>query len=77
MQRDSDNAISKKKVAVLSMAALGLLFSSPCTVGDIGQDIISGTLSFVRGYTDDVWTELIPPADEIFGETEEEDDEED
>ena len=74
MQGGPDSAINKMKLALVSMAALGLLFSSPCTVGDAGLNVINGTLSFIKSYTGDVWTELVPPAEELFGQAEEEDD---
>ena len=68
MQRVWSNRIRKIKVATLSMAALGMMYGSACTVGDIRHNVVNGTLSFVKGYTSDLWEAIIPPADQLVGE---------
>lgn len=68
MQRVWSNRIRKIKVAALSMAALGMMYSAACTVGDIRLNAVNGTLSFVKGYTSDLWEALVPPADQLVGE---------
>ena len=68
MQNRRESLRRKVKVAALTMATIGMLYSSPCTVGDIGHNVINGTLSFVKGYTTDLWEALVPPADQLFGE---------
>jgi len=68
MQRSLSNPIRKMKVAALSLAAVGMMYASACTVGDIRHNVINGTLAFVKGYTGDLWEALVPPADELVGD---------
>jgi len=68
MQRVLSNQIKKIKLAALSVTALGMTYGAACTVGDVRHNVVNGTLSFVKGYTSDLWEALIPPADQLVGE---------
>jgi hypothetical protein len=68
MRRVLRNQFRKVKVTVLCAAVLGTAYSSACTWGDVGLNIVNGTLSFVKGYTADVWDALVPPPGDLFGE---------
>ena len=68
MQRVLSNQIRKIKVAALSVTALGMLYGAACTVGDVRHNVVNGTLSFVKGYTSDLWEALIPAVDDFIGE---------
>ena len=68
MQRVFRNQIRTIKVAAISLAACGMMYGTACTAGDVRHNIANGTLSFVAGYTSDVWAALFPPADEVVGE---------
>jgi hypothetical protein len=68
MQNGTGRPGRKVKVAMLVMATMGMLYSAPCSVGDLGHNIANGTLSFVKGYTSDLWEALIPSADQLIGE---------
>jgi len=68
MERSIRRKVRRIKVAALSMAAFGMMYASACTIGDVGQNLVNGTLAFVRGYTTDMWEAIVPPADSLFGE---------
>lgn len=68
MERSFRRKIRRIKVAALSMAAFGMMYSSACTIGDVGHNLVNGTLAFVKGYTTDLWEAVVPPADSFFGE---------
>ena len=68
MQRNSGNLVCKAKAVVLSVAVVGALHASACTIGDLQHNVVNGTLSFVKGYTTDVWEALVPPVDDLVGE---------
>ena len=68
MRRVVSNRIRKIKVAVLSTVVFGALYGSACTLGDFRLNMVNGTLSFVKGYTSDLWEALVPPADGLVGE---------
>ena len=68
MQRVVGNRSRKIKVAALSVAAFGMTYGAACTVGDVRHNVVNGTLSFVKGYTSDLWEALIPPVDQLVGE---------
>ena len=65
MQSIVSNRIRKVKVAVLSVVAYGMMYGSACTLGDIGLNVVNGTLSFVKGYTTDWWEEVFPEPGEV------------
>jgi len=67
MRRSSGSVVRLLKAAALSSAAVGALNSSVCTWGDIGQNVVSGTLDFVEGYTTDWWQAVFPPPEAIGG----------
>ncbi len=56
------------KAAMLVTTAFGMLYSSPCTVGDLGHNVVNGTLSFVKGYTADLLGAVVPSADTLIGQ---------
>jgi len=68
MKRSSKSLVSKVKLAVLSMVTVGMVYASACTVGDLGYNVVSGTLAFVKGYTTDVWEAVLPAPGELMGE---------
>lgn len=59
-------SIRKLKIGVLAALAAGTAYSSACTMQDVRHNIIGGTLSFVKGYTSDLWAALLPPADVVI-----------
>ena len=65
METCSKSLVRKIKVSALSMATVGVLYGSACTVGDLRHNIVNGTLDFVKNYTGDLWESLIPPADQL------------
>ena len=67
MQKRAERRGRKIKAAVLTLVTMGMVYSSPCTVADLGLNIVNGTLSFVKGYTGDLWEALVPPADQLLG----------
>ena len=56
----------KVKLGVLTALAAGTMYGSACSMQDLRHNIIGGTLSFVEGYTGDLWTALVPSADEVI-----------
>ena len=68
MHRVLSSRVRKIKVAALSLASFGMVYGAACTVGDVRHNVVNGTLSFVKGYTSDLWEALIPPADQLVGE---------
>jgi hypothetical protein len=46
--------------------AAGAVLGSACTWQDVQHNVVSGSLSFVEGYTTSVWEAIVLPADEIF-----------
>jgi hypothetical protein len=45
----------------------GLVYLPACSLTDIGENIISGSLSFVEGYTEEILSSLFPPPEEVLG----------
>ena len=63
----SKSVVRKVKASVLSMAAIGVLYGSACTIGDLRHNVVNGTLGFVESYIGDLWETLIPTAEELVG----------
>jgi hypothetical protein len=42
-----------------------MLYLPACSLGDIGHSIMSGALSFVEGYTEDVLASLFPEPGQV------------
>lgn len=66
MRRNTFPLIRKVKVGLFAAATAATLFGSACSMDDIRQNILGGTLSFVEAYTADLWEALVPPAEELF-----------
>ncbi len=69
METRSKSVVRRIKVSVLSMAAVGVLYGSACTLGDLRHNVVNGTLGFVKNYTGDLWETLIPTAEELVGKS--------
>lgn len=54
-------------VCVLTGMSSGLVYLPACSLTDIGENIISGSLSFVEGYTEEILSSLFPPPEEVLG----------
>ena len=55
------------RLALLLVASGGTLFASACSLKDLRVNVVSGTLGFVEGFTQDAWQAVIPSAETIFG----------
>jgi hypothetical protein len=66
--RGNTGSLAKRiRAAALSMVAVGMLYGSACTWGDLRLNLVNGTLSFVKGYTTDLWEAVFPVPDEFIG----------
>lgn len=52
-------------VCLLTGMSSGLVYFPACSITDIGENIISGGLSFVEGYTEEILNSFFPPPGEI------------
>ena len=55
------------RVALLLVASGGTLLASACSLKDLRLNVVSGTLGFIEGYTQDAWAAVVPSAESIFG----------
>lgn len=60
---------AKRKVLRLTAVAAGgaMVLSSACSVIDIKQNVASGTMSFIAGYTADFLAALVPSPEDLVG----------
>jgi hypothetical protein len=72
MQIDRVSRVRRLKFRVLAVLAAGAGCASVCSAVDVKHNVLGGTMSFIRGYTDDLWAELIPPPAELLGRATEE-----
>lgn len=74
MSIHTSNLFKTIQRTVLTGAAGGMMLISACSIQDIGLNVMSGTLSFVEGYTEDLLGAFVPAADELvnFGDSSEE-----
>jgi hypothetical protein len=66
MRRNTFPLVRKVEVGLFAAATTGTLFGSACSMEDVRQNILGGTLSFVNSYTADLWEALVPPAEKLF-----------
>lgn len=63
----SRSLVRQLKVSALSMATVGVLYGSACTMGDLRHNAVNGTLAFAKNYASDLWEALLPSAEELVG----------
>jgi len=66
MLNNSSIRIRKLKLGVLAALAAGSMYGSACSMADVRHNAIGGTMSFLKGYTSDLWTALVPSVDEVI-----------
>lgn len=61
----------RTKVRILGALTLasGMVFSS-CSMVDVRHNLVAGTMSFVKGYTTNLWEALLPAAEDLVGANE-------
>ncbi len=74
MSIHTSNLFKTIQRTVLTGAAGGMMLISACSIQDIGRNVVSGTLSFVEGYTENLLGAIVPAEDELlnFGDSNEE-----
>ena len=66
MLNNSSVRIRKVTIGVLAALTAGTVYGSACSMKDLRHNAIGGTMSFVKGYTSDMWEALVPSADEVI-----------
>ncbi len=61
--------MKKIKMAVLTMLCAGALYGTSCGPTDIKNNVIAGTLGFVKNYTTAFFTSWIPSWEEAWDQT--------
>lgn len=58
-----------QRIARLLAAALasGTVLGSACSVIDVRQNLIAGTMDFISGYTTDLLAAIVPPPEDLLG----------
>ncbi|HOA74853.1 MAG TPA: hypothetical protein PL151_07680 [Phycisphaerae bacterium] len=58
--------MTRVKMAALSLLTAGVLFGPGCGMTDLRDNVVAGSLGFVKNYTTDVLETLIPAAADLF-----------
>ena len=66
MRHNPSALFGKAKLGALLALATGVTFGSVCSMKDVGNNLVSGSLSFMEAYTVDFLEALVPPADELI-----------
>jgi len=66
MRKHGVSRMCRFKFRLFAVLAAGTAYVSLCSAADIKHNIVGGTMSFIEGYTNDLWAELIPPPAELL-----------
>lgn len=55
-----------KSTLLATMAVAGGTLFTSCGAADVRLNVVGGAMSFVKGYTADLFSALLPPADELI-----------
>jgi len=57
---------STKLGLMAATLAAGTVFGASCGLSDIKDNLVAGSLNFVKSYTADAWDLIIPNLNELF-----------